>query len=78
MRRLASQKMVQEAPGQTLQATALVHNAYSRLVDVEKARHWDSRGHFFAAAVKAMRRILVETPGESRGSSTEVICNECR
>jgi RNA polymerase sigma factor (TIGR02999 family) len=60
LRRLAAQKMAQEAPGQTLQATALVHEAYVRLVDVEKAQHWDSRGHFFAAAAEAMRRILVE------------------
>ncbi len=52
--------MAQENPGQTLQATALVHEAYIRLVDVEKAQHWDSRGHFFAAAAEAMRRILVE------------------
>ena len=61
LRRLARQKMAQEAPGQTLQATALVHNAYIRLVDVKKAQRWDSRGHFFAAAAEAMRRILVET-----------------
>src|SRR5262245_10273160 len=60
LRRLAAQKMAQENPGQTLQATALVHEAYLRLVDVEKAQHWDSRGHFFAAAAEAMRRILVE------------------
>jgi len=60
LRKLAAQKMAQEAPGQTLQATALVHEAYIRLVDVEKAQHWDSRGHFFAAAAEAMRRILVE------------------
>jgi len=59
LRKLAAEKMAQEAPGQTLQATALVHEAYLRLVDVEKARHWDSRGHFFAAAAEAMRRILV-------------------
>jgi RNA polymerase sigma factor (TIGR02999 family) len=52
--------MAQEAPGQTLQATALVHEAYLRLVDAEKAQHWDSRGHFFAAAAEAMRRILIE------------------
>src|SRR6187431_1901313 len=52
--------MAQEAPGQTLQATALVHEAYLRLVDVEKVQHWNSRGHFFAAAAEAMRRILVE------------------
>ena len=61
LRRLAAQKMAQEAPGQTLQATALVHEAYIRLVDNEKAQHWDSRGHFFTAAAEAMRRILVET-----------------
>ena len=53
-------KMAQEKPGQTLQATALVHEAYVRLVDAEKTQHWDSRGHFFAAAAEAMRRILVE------------------
>jgi RNA polymerase sigma factor (TIGR02999 family) len=61
LRKLAAQKMAQEKPGLTLQATALVHEAYIRLVDVDKARHWDSRGHFFAAAAEAMRRILVET-----------------
>ncbi len=60
LRRLAARKLAQEAPGQTLQATALVHEAYLRLVDVEEARHWDSRRHFFAAAAEAMRRILVE------------------
>jgi RNA polymerase sigma factor (TIGR02999 family) len=60
LRRLAAEKMAQEKPGQTLQATALVHEAYIRLVDVEKAQHWNSRGHFFAAAAEAMRRILVE------------------
>ena len=61
LRKLAAHKLFQEAPGQTLQATALVHVAYLRLVDVEKAQHWDSRGHFFAAAAaEAMRRILVE------------------
>ena len=54
-----SEKKAQEQPGQTLQATALVHEAYIRLVDVEKAQHWNSRGHFFAAAAEAMRRILV-------------------
>jgi RNA polymerase sigma factor (TIGR02999 family) len=52
--------LAQEKPGQTLQATALVHEAYLRLVDVEQAQHWNSRGHFFAAAAEAMRRILVE------------------
>jgi RNA polymerase sigma factor (TIGR02999 family) len=60
LRALAAQKMAKEAPGQTLQATALVHEAYVRLVDVEMAQHWNSRGHFFAAAAEAMRRILVE------------------
>jgi RNA polymerase sigma factor (TIGR02999 family) len=60
LRQLAAQKMAQEKPGQTLQATALVHEAYLRLVDVEQRQRWDSRGHFFAAAAEAMRRILVE------------------
>ena len=60
LRRLAAEKMAQEKPGQTLQATALVHEAYIRLVDVVKVQHWDSRRHFFAAAAEAMRRILVE------------------
>jgi RNA polymerase sigma factor (TIGR02999 family) len=60
LRRLAAQKMAHEQPGQTLQATALVHEAYIRLLDVEQVQHWDSRGHFFAAAAEAMRRILVE------------------
>ena len=61
LHRLAAQKMLHEAPGHTLQATALVHEAYVRLVDVEQARHWNSGGHFFAAAAEAMRRILVES-----------------
>jgi RNA polymerase sigma factor (TIGR02999 family) len=61
LRKLAAQRLAHEAPGQTLQATALVHEAYLRLVDVEKAQHWNSRGHFFAAAAEAMRRILVES-----------------
>src|SRR5262245_56608874 len=61
LRKFATQKMAQEAPGQTLEATALVHEAYLRLVDVEKAQHWNSRGHFFTAAAEAMRRILVES-----------------
>jgi len=60
LRRLASQRMSSENPGQTLQATALVHEAYVRLVDVNQAQHWESRGHFFAAAAEAMRRILIE------------------
>src|SRR5437868_15107811 len=60
LRQLAAQKLAQEKPGQTLQATALVHEAYLRLVDTETAKNWNSRGHFFAAAAEAMRRILVE------------------
>src|SRR6185436_17388568 len=60
LRKLAAAKLVQEKPGQTLQATALVHEAYLRLVDVEKAQHWDSRRHFFSAAAESMKRILVE------------------
>src|SRR5262245_26613174 len=59
LRKLAAQRLGHEKPGQTLQATALVHEAYLRLVDVEKVQHWDSRGHFFAAAAEAMRRILL-------------------
>lgn len=60
LRRLAAVKLSQEKSGQTLQATALVHDAYIRLVDVEKAQHWNSRRHFFMAAAESMRRILVE------------------
>jgi RNA polymerase sigma factor (TIGR02999 family) len=60
LRRLAARRLAQEKPGQTLQATALVHEAYLRLVGGGKARSWDSRGHFFAAAAEAMRRILVD------------------
>jgi RNA polymerase sigma factor (TIGR02999 family) len=61
LRQLAAQRLAQEKPGQTLQATALVHEAYLRLVDTQKAQAWNSRGHFFAAAAEAMRRILVES-----------------
>jgi RNA polymerase sigma factor (TIGR02999 family) len=60
LRKLAAQKLAHEKPGQTLDATALVHEAYLRLVDVDEARHWNSRGHFFAAAAEAMRRILID------------------
>lgn len=60
LRKLAAEKMAQESPGHTLQATALVHEAYLRLVDVERVQHWDSRRHFFAAAAEAMRRILID------------------
>jgi RNA polymerase sigma factor (TIGR02999 family) len=66
LRRLAAQKLAHEASGQTLQATALVHEAYLRMVDAEKAQHWDSRGHFFAAAAQAMQRILVENARRKR------------
>ena len=61
LRKLAAHKLARETPGQTLQATALVHEAYVRLVDAEDAQHWNSRGHFFAAAAEAMRRILVDS-----------------
>jgi RNA polymerase sigma factor (TIGR02999 family) len=67
LRRLAAEKMAHEKPGQTLQATALVHEAYLRLVDVEETRHWNSREHFFRAAAEAMRRILVDS-ARRRGS----------
>ncbi len=60
LRKLAAAKLAHENPGQTLQATALVHEAYLRLVDAERAQQWDGRGHFFAAAAEAMRRILID------------------
>jgi RNA polymerase sigma factor (TIGR02999 family) len=60
LRQLAARKLAEELPGQTLEATALVHEAYLRLVDVREAQSWDSRGHFFAAAAEAMRRILID------------------
>src|SRR5438105_6050710 len=60
LRKLAAQKLAQEKPGQTLEATALVHEAYIRLVDVDRPHGWNSRGHFFAAAAEAMRRILID------------------
>ena len=60
LRRLAAAKLANEKPGQTLQATALVHDAYLRLVDTDRAQHWNSRGHFFGAAAEAMRRILID------------------
>jgi RNA polymerase sigma factor (TIGR02999 family) len=66
LRKLAAGKLAQEKPGQTLQATALVHEAYLRLVDAEQARHWNSRGHFFAAAAEAMRRILIDDARRKR------------
>ena len=61
LRQLAAANLANEKPGQTLQATALVHDAYLRLVDVDQVQHWNSRGHFFGAAAEAMRRILVES-----------------
>ena len=67
LRSLARVRMAGEAPNQTLDATALVHEAYIRLVDVSKAQHWNSRGHFFAAAAEAMRRILVEKARRKQG-----------
>jgi RNA polymerase sigma factor (TIGR02999 family) len=66
LRRLAAEKLAHEKVGQTLQPTALVHEAYVRLVDVDQAQHWNSRGHFFAAAAEAMRRILVERARSKR------------
>jgi RNA polymerase sigma factor (TIGR02999 family) len=67
LRKLAADRLAQERPGQTLQATALVHEAYVRLAVGERARQWNSRGHFFAAAAEAMRRILVENARRKRG-----------
>src|SRR5262245_35678843 len=75
LRKLAAQKLAHEKPGQTLQATALVHEVYLRLVDVDRVQHWDSRAHFFAAAAEAMRRILVESArrhhAQKRGGGLE-------
>jgi len=66
LRRLAAQKMAREKPGQTLQASALVHEAYLRLAANEAQQHWDSRGHFFAAAAEAVRRIQCEQVRQRR------------
>ena len=66
LRKLAAQRLTQERPGQTLQATALVHEAYLRLVDVDQPQQWNGRGHFFAAAAEAMRRLLVESARRRR------------
>jgi RNA polymerase sigma factor (TIGR02999 family) len=86
LRRMAAQKMAREKPGQTLQATALVHEAYLRLAKPGETPHWDSRAHFFAAASEAMRRILVENArrkqrlkrggGRDREEETEIACAE--
>jgi RNA polymerase sigma factor (TIGR02999 family) len=77
LRRLAAQKLAQEKPGQTLQATAQVHEAYLHLVDAEQARSWESRGHFFAAAAEAMRRIAIDRardkPWLKRGGSARPV-----
>jgi RNA polymerase sigma factor (TIGR02999 family) len=67
LRKLAAAKLAQEKPGQTLQATALVHEAYLRLVEGQQANHWNNRGHFFSAASEAMRRILVERARQKLG-----------
>jgi len=75
LRRLAAQRLAQEKPGQTLQATALVHEAYLRLVDTAEAQRWNSRGHFFAAAAEAMRRILVDA---ARGKRAQKRGGGCR
>jgi RNA polymerase sigma factor (TIGR02999 family) len=82
LRRLAAQKLSHEKPGLTLEATALVHEAYLRLVDGERGKGWDSCGHFFAAAAEAMRRILVENARRKRrekhgGGRLRVDLNEC-
>jgi RNA polymerase sigma factor (TIGR02999 family) len=66
LRKLAAAKLAQEKPGQTLEATALVHEAYLRLVNVEKVQQWNSRGHFFGAAAEAMRRILIDQAKRKR------------
>ena len=68
LRKLAAQRLAQEKHGQTLEATGLVHEAYLRLVDVDQVQRWDSRGHFFAAAAEAMRRILVENARRKKSS----------
>ena len=72
LRLLAAQKMAQEKPGQTLQATALVHEAYLRLVEGGEDQNWNSRGHFFKAAAEAMRRILVESARRKGRSRTHI------
>ena len=73
LRKLAAAKLAQEKPGQTLQATALVHEAYLRLVDEERAQHWNSRGHFFSAAAEAMRRILIELARQKAAKNAAAI-----
>jgi RNA polymerase sigma factor (TIGR02999 family) len=82
LRSLAAQRLAREKPGQTLQATALVHDAYLRLVNPQEAQQWNSRGHFFAAAAEAMRRILIEGARRKQrhkhgGDRQRVDLNEC-
>ena len=82
LRSLAAQRLAREKPGQTLQATALVHDAYLRLVNTKEAQQWNSRGHFFAAAAEAMRRILIEGARRKQrhkhgGDRQRVDFNEC-
>jgi RNA polymerase sigma factor (TIGR02999 family) len=77
LRQLAARRIAHEKPGQTLQATALVHEAYLRLVDAEEAQHWNSRGHFFAAAAEAMRRILIEHFRRKRSQRQGGACRRC-
>jgi RNA polymerase sigma factor (TIGR02999 family) len=78
LRGLAAQKLAQEKPGQTLQATALVHEAYLRLVDADNAQTWTGRGHFFAAAAEAMRRILIERARSKRSQRQGGTYHRCQ
>ena len=73
LRKLAAARMASEPPDHTLQATALVHEAYLRLVDTKQAQHWNGRGHFFSAAAEAMRRILVERARRERSVNCVVV-----
>jgi RNA polymerase sigma factor (TIGR02999 family) len=75
LRKLAAQKLAQEKPGQTLQATALVHEAYLRVVDGEKVQQWDSQRHFFAAAAEAMRRILIDQARHKQSARAGGACH---
>jgi RNA polymerase sigma factor (TIGR02999 family) len=74
LRKLAGAKLAQEKPGQTLQATALVHEAYLRLVDAKAVSNWDSRSHFFAAAAEAMRRIMIDQARRKHSQSAAEAC----
>src|SRR5262245_44932733 len=77
LRKLAAHRLASEKPGQTPQATALVHEAYVRLVDVQKAEHWNSRRHFFAAAAEAMRRILIENARRKQSQRRGALLGRC-